>query len=457
MTHSTQQILNLVNFDVLIKKCIYKPRNKFNNYDLDFELLLLIGLVTGSKFTSLINLNWKDIVYLDSEDGFLAKDELVIRKYAICFHSIVKLRITETYTLLDYPDLDSKILQSISKIILNSQIGLNNKISVLTFRILNLSHDYEKIYTQTNVQFNTLTQILFGRKVFEVNGYSNEICKKLKQHFDFRFNKELFDFLGYNSKDEIKYEISEINLDCNRKLFSLEDKNFNNSYSFQKFSVFSKFLFSKNQYGNKTITDSIIILLLMSLYNGIRPSTLIHLKWKDLIDFNDTNEKFVAKKFIYFRKYKIQINKEISKILISHFGRNDRISYHESIGSTKDLFVSKIKNHPKLTDYVFIMNSGNPLKQPSLSREIKRALLELKFPHYNKIKSTSTTIMYGRRIIELRGDHKPTLNKLKEHFNFRSKKQLFEFLCINYNPVKDTYHFKGKMQKNIFEDILFDY
>ena len=457
MTHSTQQILNLVNFDVLIKKCIYKPRNKFNNYDLDFELLLLIGLVTGSKFTSLINLNWKDIVYLDSEDGFLAKEELIFRKYAICFHSIVKSRITETYIALDYPDLDSKILQSFSKIVLNSQNALESKIRILTFRILNLSNDYEKIYRQTNMQFDTLTQILFGRKVFEVNGYSNEICKKLKQHFDFRFNKELFDFLEYNSKDEIKYEISEINLDCNRKLFSLEDKNFNNSYSFQKFSVFSKFLFSKNQYSNKAITDSVIILLLMSLYNGIRPSTLIHLKWQDLIDFNDTNEKFVVKKFTYFRNYKIQINKEISKILINHFYRNDKIKDPDSYDSIKGMFYSKNRTHAKLTDYIFIMNSGNPLTQPSLSREIKKALLELKFPHYNKIKSTSTTIMYGRRIIEIRGDHKPTLNKLKEHFNFRSKKQLFAFLCINYNPVKDTYHFKGKMQNNIFEDILFDY
>jgi hypothetical protein len=42
-------------------------------------------------------------------------------------------------------------------------------------------------------------KILFGRKVFEVNGYTNDICKFLKLHFRLRTNKDLFNFLGYES------------------------------------------------------------------------------------------------------------------------------------------------------------------------------------------------------------------------------------------------------------------
>lgn len=452
---NTQKLMGLVNFDILFKNYIHKPL-KTIDFDMDLRLLILIGLVTGSKFSSIITLRWKDILYFDSQDGPLVKVELISRKYPILIHPIVKSKILETYIKLDYPNLDSIIIQSLSSITLNSQIRINSKIKSHIVYYSDLSSENYEIYKRIDFNFVDLTQILFGRKVFEVNGYSNTICKKLKQHFGFRLNKELFKFLGFSSKEEIKYEISEINLDCNNRLVVLKDKNFNDNYSFQQFLVFSKFLFSKKHNRNSSVTDSIILLLLMSLYNGIRPSTLIHLKWEDLIYFNDKIEKIDVEKSIFFKGYKIHISKEICKMLINHFEHYKRNNENELLDISMNVYVPKIINPPKLNDSVFIMNNGNPITQPSLSREIKKTLFELKFPHTDKINSKSTLIMYGRRIIEIKGDHKPTINKLKEHFNFRSKKQLFDFLSIDYNVAKDTYQFKGKVRNPLFEEILFD-
>jgi hypothetical protein len=105
---------------------------------------------------------------------------------------------------------------------------------------------------------------------------------------------------------------------------------------------------------------------------------------------------------------------------------------------------------------IFVTNHNTPITQPSLLREIKKVLKLMNFPHFKIITTKSPMIMYGRKIIEIRGDHKPTINALKEHFNFRTKKELFEFLKIDYNSKKDDYEFKGKVRKTIFDEILYD-
>ena len=119
----------------------------------------------------------------------------------------------------------------------------------------------------------------------------------------------------------------------------------------------------------------------------------------------------------------------------------------------------KFSERPSLEGNVFVTNKNNPLTQPSLSREIKKALQNLRFPHAEKLTSTSTVIMYGRRIMEIKGDHKPTIQKLKEHFKFKSKKELFDFLHLtgSRDKAKEIYNFKGKVRKNIFEGILYDF
>ena len=106
---------------------------------------------------------------------------------------------------------------------------------------------------------------------------------------------------------------------------------------------------------------------------------------------------------------------------------------------------------PQLNSSVFITNTGIALTQHSLSREIKSALKWWAFPHTDKFTSKSPLIMWGRRIIEIRGDHKPTIKALKQHFNFKSQDELFKFLCIDYKK-----EVKGKTKNILFEEILYD-
>ena len=194
---------------------------------------------------------------------------------------------------------------------------------------------------------------------------------------------------------------------------------------------------------------------------------LLKLKWCDIAKLNDQNKCIEIKNKIVFGKYQINIDEKSKSIVEGHFNniiRNIMDSQDEialknnyELKSEDYEYIKEHHQNKVLNNYVFIMNTGNPITQPSLSREIKKALKNMKFPHADKMTPNSTVIMYGRRIIEIKGDHKPTIRKLKEHFYFKSKKELFEFLHLISSKEKSSTNFKGKMRKNIFEDILYDF
>lgn len=445
---NTQLIFNKINFDNMLNALLNDPiRGTHNN--LEYKTILILSLITGLNMKLIINLKWGDILNLGSENEALVKDELIFRKYFIPIHPVVKTKISEIYSGLHYPNLDSLIVDVPQyKTLTPSQYV--QRISSLGIKLSLSSHVSYELYKEINGDI--ITQILFGKKVFEVNGYSNEVCKKLKQHFEFRFNKELFDFLGINSKEEIRYEIHNINLNYNGGIVNLDQKNFNNGYAFQKFSAFSKFLFSKKNISSEPIIESVIILLLISINNGIRLSKLLSLKWDKVIDYSEEKKLINVRKYVLFDKQIIHLDREIGKRFLSLFN-------YEKEPDVDNLFLNSLRYDlkPNLNKNVFIMNSGNPITQPSLLREIKNVLRKIDFPYSDKIKTKSTLIIYGRRIIEIKGDHKPTIKKLIEHFNFRSKKQLFNFLEIDYKKSNDTYSFKGKVRNTIFDDILYDY
>ena len=137
-------------------------------------------------------------------------------------------------------------------------------------------------------------------------------------------------------------------------------------------------------------------------------------------------------------------------ILMSSFSRGTNPGAHRRKRKAGFLFYTK----PDLSSYCFITNKGNPLTQPSLHREVIKALKLLKFQHADKFTTKSTLIMYGRRIIELKGNHKPTIKALKQHLNFKSTSELFKFLYINeYKGYKDS---SLKSFDSVFEHILYD-
>ena len=457
MYKSTHPVEEFITFDGSFNSCFkYLDVLRGSNDQMIHRIILVLSLATGLEMKYVYNLKWKELLMLGTENNAVVKDELRVRKYYIPIHHKVKFLLSDLYCKLGYPSLELEIINTIplrlgtdrlSEWILRGAASehLNeiNKINVKHLKVFN---------------FEIFSQILFGRKVFAVNGYTNDISKFLKLHFKFRTNKELFFFLGYRSKDEIQYSLNNINLDANGAFIELEDKNFNDGYPFQKFTAFSKFLESELIAYKGPVTNSIRLLLLISLYNGIRPSRLLSLKWHEVIHVNQEERTIQIKKSPVFEKQNIKIYAEFRKNLLEHY-------VHTMETTQNVIFYSKSRGRktystiPNLEDNVFISNKYNPLTQPSLSREIKKALQNLRFPHAEKVTSTSTAIMYGRRIMEIKGDHKPTIQKLKEHFNFKSKKQLFDFLHLTGSREKDKeiYNFKGKVRKNIFEGILYDF
>ncbi|MDK2772915.1 MAG: hypothetical protein KYX68_11920 [Flavobacterium sp.] len=460
MYKNTQSIEKLIDFDDLLRHC-------FGNLDtirvfkelMVYRILLVLCLTTGVELNIILSLRWKDILELGSENDAVVKEELGIRKYLIPFHPKTKQLISELYNKLGFPNLNSLISDGIYE----SKKMSSQELAELMLRVGKNRAKFFKIEEQLlkEFDFEKYLQVIFGRKVLETNGYSNKVSKQLKLHFGFKLNQELFDFLGYDSKEKIVFNLYKINLDCKTTLITLHDKNFNdtkNKYPFQKFTAFSKILISELNYYKPTVTNSIRLLLIISLYNGVKPSTLIRLKWEDIIEVDNGEQSIFVKDCIIFEGYHITISEWLKEKLLYHFEQILECSKDNPLEDDKNARYSirgkiKYKSSPNLANSVFVMNTGNPITQPSLSREIKKALHQMGFPHANKITSKSTVIMYGRRIIEIKGNHRPTIQKLKEHFNFRSTKELFNFLYID---LKEEFKFKEKTRGTIFDEILYD-
>lgn len=435
--HISTHFKNEINFGTMLSSCLREsnPNDSFNIY----RLVLILSLISGLNIRFIMTLKWNDILTFDSGNNTIVKDELVLRKCIVPIHPKIKKRIFQIYVGQRFPELNTLIVEchpsSRLRASYENSVYLILKFSIPSF-YASLFESFINQYDKT--ELDKFTQVYFGRKVFEVNGYSNEISKKLKQHFELKLNSELFELLEYNSKKDAQLDLQNINLDCENLVVNLEDKNFNNGYPFQKFPAFSSYLFSNKVYSDKFSSDSIKILLLLSLYSGIRPSSFLKLKWDDLLKF-DKNDNIETLKSFKIKGKMLKLNRQISELLVRHFTW------------------CKISNEElKENNYVFIMRNGSPITQPSLSREMKRYLNEIHFPHANEVIMNSTLIMYGRRIIEIKGDHKQTIKKLIEHFNFRSKKQLFKFLFIDINNSNSAHSFKGKVRKNMFEEILYD-
>lgn len=464
------QTENSIDFNSLLNKCL----NEQDTYpDMSVhKILMVLTLTTGLEMELIMNLRWKDILIHGSDNDTESKkdlDDLKIRKYLIPIHQKVGILLSQIHARLNYPELKSKILDSHGidqDLLLDSPSRFAKKV-ILTFipNALGRISVNRKLFDEINI--DSFTRKIFGRRVIEVTGYSNSVSKQLKNHFRLKTNKELFDFLGYSSIEDIKYDLTNINFSNNAKVrfdgnaddikycnefIKLEDKNFYGGYPFQKFSAFSKFMISKYDETTyqKTIGNSIWLLLLLSLYNGVSTSKLLDLKWKDILKVGETQDDFEILSSCILDGFTIKIIEVVRQNLLNHFQPRMKKTFRKET-YTFDYYAPDCTTLPELNSHVFITNTGSPLIQNSLSREMKKALKWWSFPHADKFTTKSTLIMWGRRIIEIRGDHKPTIKALKKHFNFKSQDELFKFLCINYNKeVKD------KMRRNIFEEILYD-
>lgn len=403
--------------------------------------MLVLCLVTGLPTEEILNMRWSSILTLGSENDAVVKKKIEIRKYTTPIHPQVANLIGSIYVNLGYPDLNSRIKDGER---LGSHIPRALS-SVLNRYSSNWDDKGEKTIDPK------FTQIMFGRRVFEVNGYTSTIAKKLKILFGFKSNEELFQLLMIEGKESIIYTLNSIDL-TGDSIVKLEDKNFNTDFAFQSFDAFSRFMFKKH-YGMNHSSKGIIILLLLSMYNGIRPSSLLKLNWDDVIDIKLTkfNKEQISNRFFLDGK-ELNIPIELKALFESFLlSRHDYISFEE------------VPFHKKKIDddsesAIFKINNGRRLTQPSLSREIKNTLTQIGFPHAKMFTTKSPLIMYGRKVIEIKGDHKPTIKLLMKHYKRNTKQKLLNYLEIDFsiNKYGEVYEFKDKVRDPLFEEIFYD-
>jgi hypothetical protein len=432
-----------------------------------YKTILIIALSTGLPLKDLLRLKWNKLFSYNSKGEAVCLDEFDLqRNYSFPISLKIRSQLTNFYKFLNQPEFDGPIVKSL-KVDKNFDTWILATNIALGIRgVAHLDKDEWSKYRNKH-----LTQILFGRRVFETGGHTNSNCRILKGLFKIQTNDKLFAFLGYDSKSDITYNLSKISiieglnqrytfgeprsfLDDNKHFFIQMGKT-NKYYPFQHFQVFYDFLqgLKINKYDIKT--QGVLILLMLSLTNGIRPSTLLKLKWSDI--FYATKNKrfdcFVIRREFKFGRHKIAIDENTMTKLLIHFKLllgEDRLSV--SRDSDRLTFLKKT---PTLNNYCFVTNRLNPLSQNSLHREIQNTLSVAEFQHADKFTTKSTQIMYGRRIIELKGLHSTTIRALKIHFNIRKTQDLFDFLYISNQKGRNTPDIKefGTVFEHIFYDV----
>lgn len=476
--HHTQ----IFNFDTLMNIFLDYSKDEFG-VDNAIKTPTILALTSGIPLTHILfNCKWGDLLEIGSDSEIRTKDDIssfANTEYKIRLPKSVKKRILYFYKRLVSPNLDSFIYPM--KLVGTTEE--EKKELVKDFggnMVILLGEDFaSEITLPENVEIDEdleldcvgLIQTAFGRRVFEIYGYSDKILLCLKLHLGLKTKEQLFELLGYESKKDIKYSLGDINLFDVETSISLPDLNFNNGKKFQKFTSFYKFINDVDPIDS--FTDSINILLLLSLLSGKRPSALISMKWSDLIYFNKSSyiremiDKELSPVGKYEKTFYVQIKHNVSfggiefripeslkDRIILHFDAYGKSDEWERPFNSYSARLTSNMGKPAidfLNKNIFTNNNGKPLSQGNISRTIKKGLVNIGFPFAHMFTPNSTEIMWGRRIIEIKGNNYMIVSALAKHFGRITIQSLCDKLEIEV-PDKEE---KGTL--DLFELLLYDY
>ncbi|SNR32589.1 hypothetical protein SAMN06265371_101289 [Lutibacter agarilyticus] len=487
MDKITLLIVKNLNFNqIMLKLLTPNEADKVFPDQVIYKTILLVALSTGLPLKDLIKLKWNAIFKYNSKGGAVCVENFNLnRNYDFPINEKIKNQLIQFYTSLNQPDFDKQIAESFKSPQTLDRWLLGTNIALGIRRVDKIDKDEWSEYRNEH-----LTQIIFGRRVVETCGHSNKTGKLLKGLFKIETNEQLFAFLGYDSKSEIKYDLSNLSIieNLNQRYsfgeprsFLDDDKHFyalikdsKKHYPFQHFQVFYDFLQNLSLHMYDIKNQGVLVLLMLSLTNGIRPSALLKLKWSDILCIPENKDTYVIKNKVsglghkahkFYNTYDFEIKREFK------YGRN-LIKVDEKTETKIKLYCRLMLEDKKLNKKrklerlffsaetaslkgdCFVTNRLNPLTQNSLHREIQNTLQVTGFQHAEKFTTKSTQIMYGRRIIELKGLHSPTVKALKTHFNIRKTQNLFDFLYISNQKGKNTPAIKEF--RTVFEHILYD-
>lgn len=420
----TQSVI-LDRYDELIYRALwlYVLRKDVEWNDNNKILFITIALSTGLSIDEIDKLTWEDILEVGGIDGAESRKEIYVRRYANYLHPIIRTKLQTVYT-------EGVLSPKITSSIFSKEITQRGILVILSF-FLNekeLFNDYKRFGHSTDVSlFNKFFQATFGRKVIRTCGFDKETARQLRRHFRVKTNNEVLYLLALN--EPIPFRLNSINLTA-KNYFNLKNKNFDNGYHFQNFTSLDKFLTNTD---GKTQRDAAIkCLLLISLHNGIKINTLLKLKNSDIvIKIDNYGSKNVEK--ILFDGNELVVNSSVNFAILSYF---HAYGFDPSIP-------------------LFRTNRGNAISSSSLHRELQETMKVLGHKYYKAFTSDSFVISWGRKIITIKGFHKPTIKALKEHLKIKTEKQLFKYLCIE--PSDFPKDITLRYERDIYKAISYDF
>ena len=297
-----------------------------------------------------------------------------------------------------------------------------------------------------NLDFSRYPQIIFGRQILIRNGYTNEVGKFLKSMFGIRLNKELENFLLIEDLSKCHLKLASIDLHCPDDLFLFKDNEYRNKSDYYNFLALDEYLKQCLLKTKNTHSRSIYVLIVLCLFNGLRPAFFKDLRWKEFLEINEDDRTFKIHSEFTYRGRIILIPKDYAIEIYKLCPICHPIKITGNLDTFKPYFEKTILNYTLTNPNVFISAKGGPLMLQSLKRDIQKTLKNLGFDYWNKVSTLSFQKMWGRRILEINGDHKPTIRELKKHFNLKSKKELFLFLDV-FKSRNETSTFMNKKRE----------
>ena len=288
----------------------------------------------------------------------------------------------------------------------------------------------EKNLSDFDIDFSRYPQILFGRQILIRNGYTNKVGKFLKSMFGFRLNRELEKFLLIEDLSKWHLKLVSIDLYCPDELFVFKDKGFGSNKDYYNFLAFDEYLTQCLSKKKTTHSRSIYILIVLCLYNGLRPSFFKDLCWKDFVEINNESQSFKIRSEFKYRGKIIIIPNMYGKEIIRLCPICNILQINLKLDTFRPYNKKSIENYNSTNLKVFTSAKGGDLQLQSLKRDIQKTLKNFDFVFWNQVTTLSFQKMWGRRILEINGDHKPTIKELKKHFNLKSKGELFLLLDV---------------------------
>lgn len=408
----------LSNYDKLLQ---YSQSFKFTSPSPPHEkywcIFILLALSGGFTSSEIAILRWEDILQKGGIDGVECQKQVYFRRYAFEFHPELRKKIEFLFSdIFQFPKLTSTIIPE--------------ELTTNPFFYLSAFSRHDKSHFRTYLQkrhpmevdlFDKFFQATFGRKVLTVCGFEKGIAQQLRRHYKVKSNEEVLHLLAL--KQPLAFDIDAVNLFA-EDYISLKLKNFDNGYHFQLFNTLHDFLIKARTRSRMDL--SMKALMLLSLQNGHKLNSLLSLKISDIITENGEPIG------VNFRGKPLTICKETLAIL------------------KRSIYFSDESD-----ELLFKTNRGYGISSSSIYREVPAAMKRFGHKYWEKFEADTLLISWGRKVISVKGNHKPTIRAVKDRLKLKTLTELQSYLKIEAS--ESVFKEKRNYQKDIYKAIAYDF